>query len=123
MHKFENGSVVEIGNITTSESWTGRKFNGEKIYQKMVTLGSVSIGYTKHNHGISNLKKVVNVYGEITELNGTNRNKIPLTVCDNITAFGVDVLDFATDQFSTLVGTNRNISSMNVCIEYTKTTG
>lgn len=120
MYKFENGSVVEIGNITTSENWTGRKLNGKKIYQKLIILSSVSTGYIAHNHNISNFDKVINSYGYFTESNIDRFNKFPVSPCDNLEKYGVDVVDFTSTTFNTLVGSLRNIRTMYVCIEYTK---
>lgn len=122
---FKSGTVVGLGesNILSTESWTGRYINGEKIYQKMVVLGSVSTGYTQHSHGISNINRVTSIYGYFIETGNDRVNKLPISPCDNMANYGIDIVDFNSTTFFTLVGSRRSISSMNVCIEYTKTTG
>ena len=106
---------------STSELDTMQKWTDDKpIYRKVLEF-TPSTQTEYHNHGISNLDKIVKVYGSFLR-SGTNyKNTIPL----NYTDWEVFLYDFTNTQFTLKFSNNQwnaGIDEVYITIEYTKTT-
>lgn len=103
--------------VKTNKTW----IDGKPIYRKVIELTNVPVGYKDHLHNISNLGDIINVYGRFKE--STVQNPVCRVVADNITTYGLGIVDINTTQFHTLLGSGvAPTNTMKVVFEYTKTT-
>lgn len=126
-----NQTNVEIKNVvkdvySTSEIKTNKVYidsnNVEHpIYRKIIELTNVSRGYAVYRHNINNLGDIMSVYGRFKANN--TQNLVTTVVADNITTYGMGVIDINATEFHTLLGSGvATTNTMRIVFEYTKTT-
>lgn len=124
-----NQTNVEIENAvkdvySTSEVKTNKVYvdsnNVEHpIYRKVIELTNVPRGYSIYRHNINNLGDIINVYGRFRD--GNTQNPVTKVVADNITTYGIGVLDISATDFHTLLGSGvPTTNTMRIVFEYTK---
>lgn len=95
--------------------------NAKPIYRKVIELTNVGRGYESHQHDISNLEDIVNVYGRFKE--SDVQNPVTRVVADNISTYGLGIIDITPTLFHTLLGSGvSTTNTMKIIFEYTKTT-
>lgn len=105
-------------NYTTSETIIGTWIDGKPLYRKTVSIGNLpSSGGKNTAHSISNLDKVVNIYG----FANSNTYKFPLPYTTNTNASNI-ALYATTTNVVVEVGQNRSGMTGWAVLEYTKTT-
>ena len=112
--KTDNYSTTEI---KTNKLWIDNK----PIYRKVVNTGTLPDSTTKQiEHGISNLKRILNIFGYAYTPNGQSY-PLPWINATNVTYQTALYCDSTYIYMST--GTGRsNITESYVILEYTKTT-
>ena len=119
---YVNEAIQDV--YSTTETKTNKVWiDGKPIYRKVVQLSNVGRGYIAHNHGITNVDKLITMVG-ILDDGSTGIRYLPNVSCDNITLYGASLTDFKkTGTFNTLFGTSIGTTNSVVAIfEYTKTT-
>ena len=58
-----NPKLIASQNYSTSEKKIGIWVDNKPLYRKTISVGALPNGEKTINHGISNLKRVVNMYG------------------------------------------------------------
>lgn len=108
---------------STTERLIGTWIDGKPLYEKTIeiaSLPSTTSSFVMYDTGITNMKKVVNVYGMAYFSNG-NHSPIPYTV-DNLQGQIGMTVSTSTGKIGILVGMDRSSVSAIVTIKYTKTT-
>ena len=116
-------TINENNSYSTTEQPTGAKWiDGKPIYRKVIDCGALPNNTTKTvNHNISNLGKVIRLYGFANNAAGTDFITLPFVDTANSATFNTSLR--ATDTQITLSSAN-NMASFSgyAVIEYTKTT-
>ena len=116
-------TINENNSYSTTEHPTGAKWiDGKPIYRKVIDCGALPNNTTKTvNHNISNLGKVIRLYGFANNAAGTDFITLPFVDTANSATFNTSLR--ATDTQITLSSAN-NMASFSgyAVIEYTKTT-
>ena len=132
---YNNGEVATVQDIynlyndckfykySADEHVVGQWIDGSLIYQKIVSVTSYTVGGTKLiPHGITNLGKLIRVWGRATVANGTEQ-PIPLPVS---TGWDIRLCDFTATTFSFKAGDQLGgtyaLGDIYIIIEYTKKT-
>lgn len=104
-------------NFSTTEQVIGTWTDGSTWYRKVVSLGNLpSSGSKSTSHGISNLDKVINIYG----FANTNTYKFPLPYTTNSNQSNISLYASATNVIVE-VGQDRSGFTGWAIMEYTKT--
>lgn len=115
----EGGINIEVG----VEKWQGTYTdeNGEtfQVYSKMVYIPALpsEAGITKYEHGVSNIKQILNIYGFTTD--GFVLNAPRQTATDNITIYQASKSE-SNKTFSIEVGKDRSSKKAYVVMVYAK---
>ena len=107
-------------NYTTNEK-IAYYLGGTPVYRKYleITHTQASVGQL-HNHGISNLSKIVNIFGWASAT-GQKQQLFQRVVPDNISTYGIGIGDIDSTQFGTFLGTGVNRPcTFGLVFEYTK---
>lgn len=107
---------------STNEQLTGRKdIDGKNIYSKSFTVESLpnntDLGF---NHGITNIHRLVKLYGAAQNADKTSFFPLPYVAQENFA--GCIKLSMNTTQISIWAGSDRRNLSAIVTVEYTKPT-
>lgn len=107
---------------STNEQLTGRKdIDGKNIYSKSFTVESLpnttDLGF---NHGITNIHRLVKLYGTAQNADKTSFFPLPYVAQENFA--GCIKLSMNTNQISIWAGSDRRNLSAIVTVEYTKPT-
>lgn len=118
-----NTNLTNATTYSTTETVVGTWINGKPIYRKVIVLesGTIHAGYYEYNHNISNLDKVLNIYGMC--YSSTQQQPIQRVVPDEIARWGIGLGDIKQSTFALHFGSGyQNINLVYIVIEYTKTT-
>lgn len=115
-------ALNEVNNSTiysTTETRIGT-YNGENLYRKIINFGSLPNATTKYvNHGITNLKDVVNLKGSF-KYNGI-RFSVPYVYPDTtLIEYWITFTETSDTQIGIITGIDRSEYNGYVIIEYTK---
>lgn len=114
-----NPNLLEEVQFSTNETKTNELWIDNKpIYRKVVSIGALpSSGGKNTSHNISNLDKVINIYG----FANSNTYKFPLPYTTNNNVSNI-ALYATTTNVIVEVGQNRSSFNGWAILEYTKTT-
>ena len=113
--------VYSTSEIITNKVYVDSNNVEHPIYRKIIELKNVPRGYSVYRHNINNLGDITDVYGRFKDSN--TQNPVSKVVADNITTYGIGVLDINATDFHTLLGSGvSTTNTMRVVFEYTKTT-
>ena len=113
--------VYSTSEIITNKVYVDSNNVEHPIYRKIIELKNVPRGYSVYHHNINNLGDITDVYGRFKDSN--TQNPVSKVVADNITTYGIGVLDINATDFHTLLGSGvPTTNTMRVVFEYTKTT-
>ena len=113
--------VYSTSEIITNKVYVDSNNVEHLIYRKIIELKNVPRGYSVYRHNINNLGDITDVYGRFKDSN--TQNPVSKVVADNITTYGIGVLDINATDFHTLLGSGvSTTNTMRVVFEYTKTT-
>ena len=113
--------VYSTSEIITNKVYVDSNNVEHLIYRKIIELKNVPRGYSVYPHNINNLGDITDVYGRFKDSN--TQNPVSKVVADNITTYGIGVLDINATDFHTLLGSGvSTTNTMRVVFEYTKTT-
>ena len=106
---------------STSEKVIGEWIDGKPLYRKTISFGALPNAGTKTvAHGISNLKRVVHMYGYSFRSSDNVHFPLPFV---STTAINCILLDVIASNISITTGINRTTQTENyITLEYTKTT-
>lgn len=116
-------NLTNATTYSTDEKRIGTWVNSKPIYRKVIVLesGTIHAGYYGYNHNISNLDKVLNIYGMC--YSSTQQQPIQRVVPDEIAKWGIGLGDITKSKFALHFGNSyQNINLVYIVIEYTKTT-
>lgn len=117
-----NNSITTKSTYSTIETVVGT-WMGKPLYRKVIVLegGTIHAGYHEYNHNISNLDKVLNIYGMC--YSSTQQYPIQRVVPDEIAKWGIGLGDIKQSTFALHFGSSyQTITLVYIIIEYTKTT-
>lgn len=106
---------------STTEQKTGRKdIDGKDIYSKSFTVDALpNATDAGFNHGISNIHRLVKLYGAAQNSDKTTYYPLPYVAQENFV--GCIKLSMNATQISIWAGSDRSNLSAIVTVEYTKT--
>lgn len=109
------------GAYSTTEQKTGRKdIDGKDIYSKSYTVNALpSATEASFNHNISNIYRLVKLYGSAQNSEKTSFFPLPYVAQENFA--GCIKLSMNATQISIWAGSDRRNLSAIVTVEYTKT--
>lgn len=113
----------KLNTYTTDEQVIGT-WLGEPLYRKvLVYSGPISTGQYLLAHNISNLKSVINLSAIVTDENGSNR-KLPLVYPSDVATYAASLYAIDKTNIDLELRQNglRNMTKINIILEYTKTT-
>ena len=115
------GAPTKYPKYSTTEQVVGEWIDGKPLYQKTVDTGALPNATTKNiPHNISNIDKVVNIFG--FSLSGTSTMPLPYTASNSDSKLSVQVTSSLVN-ISITCGTNRSNQTVSyVTLQYTKTT-
>ena len=118
-----NTKLTNATTYSTDEIRVGTWMDNKSIYRKVITLrnGEIRSGYYEYNHNISNLDKVLNIYGMC--YSSTQQHPIQRVVPDEMARWGIGLGDIKQSTFALHFGSGyQDINLVYIVIEYTKTT-
>lgn len=118
---FEVNGVDRSNIYSTTERPIGIWIDGSIIYRKVVDMGTSSSGNISVNHDISNLDKVINVYGIASNNYNNNITQYSIPKVSNSSYNNQIGIDVTATQITLINGSSVsfNVGSF-VVIEYTK---
>ena len=118
---FEVNGVDRSNIYSTTERPIGIWIDGSIIYRKVVDMGTSSSGNISVNHDISNLDKVINVYGIASNNYNSNITQYSIPKVSNSSYNNQIGIDVTATQITLINGSSVsfNVGSF-VVIEYTK---
>ena len=110
--------VYSTSEIITNKVYVDSNNVEHPIYRKIIELKNVPRGYSVYPHNINNLGDITDVYGRFKDSN--TQNPVSKVVADNITTYGIGVLDINATDFHTLLGSGvSTTNTMRVVFEST----
>ena len=116
-------TINENLSYSTEEHPTGKKWiDGKDIYSKTIDFGALPNTTTKSvNHNISNIDKVIRLYGFANDSGNTDHITLPFIDSSSNTLYNTSLRANATSVIMTTEAAMQGFSGY-VTIEYTKTT-
>lgn len=110
---------------STEEQVIGTWIDGKPLYRKVIiNNGPFVKGEQVFNNGITNVDKIINVYGMARRNDGRDQ-PLPTTYF-NSSIWNVSIFDVSKTQYSLMLGDNQvelhQITQLEIIFEYTKTT-
>ena len=106
---------------STTEKVIGTWIDGKPLYEKTLSVASVSVGSNTKNHGISNIDNVIVCYGRC-KYNNLNE-MLPLPYISSNTLYNIALGNVTATTFMIDVGSAfSSIQDVYVILQYTKTT-
>lgn len=115
--------LSSITSYSTTEKEIGTWLNGEKLYRKTISTGQLpfSIGYKPVNHNISDIDKIVHMYGYASSTTSGNYVPLPYAPSGSDAKSGI-ALAVTSTQIRIYVYQNQSdFDKSYVTLEYTKT--
>lgn len=112
-----------LSNYSTTEQVIGTWINGEKLYRKTISTGQLpfSIGYKPVNHNISDIDKIVHMYGYASSTTSGNYVPLPYAPSGNDAKSGIALVVTSTQIKIYVYQNQSDFDKSYVTLEYTKT--
>ncbi len=108
---------------STDEQVIGKWIDGKPIYRKVVELGNLpNTSSVQINHNISNIDKIIRIYGYAQEVGNIWFLPLPNAGAANSTQTNSVTLSASKNVVYVVTGTNRSGWEGYAVLEYTKTT-
>lgn len=107
-------------NYSTNETIIGKWADGKPLYRKVINVGTPGAAKTYIQHGISNVKNLINAYGRC-DVEDDTQQIIPT----DYTNWEIWLYDFTPTSISLYFSTNQwsnKPTNVQITLEYTKTT-
>lgn len=114
-----NGMRID-GVYSTNEMIIGKWTDDKPVYRKVISTSIGISGRVTINHDISNLKNVINIYGNL--LRNDNTQFIVTRISDDGNHIGISSINDTRILFHIPSAFGNSITDANIIVEYTKTT-
>ena len=116
---FKNIGFAE--EYSTEEKIIGKTYDGRKLYQKTLVIGTPTEQRAVIPHGIANFRGIFNAFGICTRTSTGLINTIPMLY----TSWEIWIYDYSAETFVLRCSDNQwnaGVQDVEVTLQYTKTT-
>lgn len=113
---YSCNQVNEMCDYSTTETRVGTWIDGKPVYRKVIISSSGNTGNVDIPHGISNIKRVVNVYADAKSSDNYNY------FVNSSSSYAISIREVSREAVKMTFNSAFNTWEVAIIIEYTKTT-